>query len=182
MRRSKVAAATRSVLVAVFAGALVGAVVGGLGGRIAMRLIAVWTEGPFFTLGGDEVGVVSLEGTLTLMGKTAQAGIIVGVFYAVIRRALPPRHRAAGFALLVLLLLGGVFLTDTEFRLFEPSLLAAALFLPLFPAVGFGVSALTEKLDPRPERNWERSGKVAVGLIALVGLAAMLANLVDLAG
>jgi hypothetical protein len=170
------------VLVAVVAGALVGAIVGGLGGRVAMRLIAAWTEGPFFTLGGDEVGVVSLEGTLALIGSAAQGGAIVGVFYAVLRWALPQRHRAGVFALLVLLVLGGVFLGDTEFELFEPSLVAVALLLPLFPAAGFGTATLTETLDPRPAASaWTRRGKIAVAVVAFAGLAALLRNLARLA-
>lgn len=99
MSERKVAAA-RGVIIAVISGAAVGAFVGGLGGRLAMRLTAAWTDGPPFTLTGAEVGVLTLGGTLSVMGSAAQGGAIVGLLYAVVRWALPFRHRPSVFALL----------------------------------------------------------------------------------
>ncbi|MGH3024219.1 MAG: hypothetical protein ACRDNI_11230 [Gaiellaceae bacterium] len=171
----------RSVVVAVGCGAAVGAVVGGFGGRVAMRLLAVWTEGPPFTLTGAQVGEVSLGGTLSLMGSTAQLGAIVGLLYAVVRRALPSSRRAAVFGLLALLLPGGIFLGDSEFELFEPPLVGAALFLPIFLLGGLALVPLVERLDPQPPRTWTRNGRLVIAALAVLGLAALLRNLLRLA-
>ncbi len=86
-----------------------------------MRLTAAWTDGPPFTLTGAEVGEMTLGGTLSLLGSTAQAGTIVGLLYAVVRSALPSSHRAGVFALLALLLPGGLILGDDELKRFEPA-------------------------------------------------------------
>ena len=64
----------------------------------------------------------------------------------------------AGAAAGAVLLPGGVFLGDTEFEACDPPLLAAALFLPVFPLCGLVVAAL-----------------------AALGLAAALRNLAELA-
>jgi hypothetical protein len=146
-----------------------------------MRLTAIWTEGPFFTLTGAEVGEVSLDGTLSLIGSAAQASVIVGIFYAAVRWALPPDRAPSVFALLTFLLPGGIFFGDDEFELFDPSLLTAALFVPLFPLGGFALAALVERFDPRPPREWTRNGRVTVAAIGVVGLALILRNVVRLA-
>ena len=171
----------RSLVVAVGAGAAAGAVVGGLGSRVSMRLIAVWTDGPPFTLTGADVGEVTLGGTLSLVGSATQAGAILGLLYAGVRWALPPTNRAATFALLSLLLPGGAFLGDTEFDAFDPPLLAAALFLPVFPLCGLAVAALVERLDPQPAAEWTRNRRLVVAGVAAVGLAVALRNLARLA-
>lgn len=181
MRKRRIARAAWGVLVAVFSGAVVGAVVGGLGGRLAMRLTAVSTEGPPFTLTGNEVGVVTLDGTLSLVADTAKAGALAGLLYAAVRWALPSSHRALVFAPLVLLLLGGLFLSDTEFKLFDPPLLTAAFFLPLFPVFGLGLAGLVERVNPQPPKRWTRNGQIVVAAVAALGLAVMLRNLVELA-
>lgn len=146
-----------------------------------MRLTAMWTEGPTFTLTGAEVGEVTLGGTLSLLGSTALAGAIVGLLYAVVRWTLPSSHRAGAFALLALLLPGGALLGDDEFELFDPSLLTAALFLPVFPIGGLGLAWSVERLDPQPPRRWTRNGRLMVATVALLGLAVLLRNLVELA-
>lgn len=175
------ARAGRSVFVAVLGGAVVGAVVGGLGGRIAMRLTAMWTDGPLFTITGAEVGDVSLDGTLSLVGSAAQGGAIAGLLYAVLRPALPSTHRAGVFALLAVVFAGGAFLGDDEFDLFDPPLLTAALFLPLFPIGAVALSPLVERLDPQPPRAWTGRGRIVVAAVALAGIAIMARNLAALA-
>lgn len=174
-------AVLRSFAVSVLAGVAVGVVVGGLGSRVAMRLTAAWTDGPPFTLNGAEVGEVTGGGTLSLLFSAAQAGVIAGVLYALLRPALPSRLRTAVFAGLALVLGGGIFLGDDEFTLFEPSLLAAALFLPLFPAGGFALAAFVERLDPRQPRPWTRGRQLVVAAVAVAGAATLLRNALELA-
>ena len=177
----RLAAAARGVVVAILCGAVVGVVVGGLGGRLAMRLTAVWTDGPAFTLTGAEVGAVTVGGTLSLLGSTAQAGGLLGLLYALVRPTLPSSRRAVVFAGLALVLPGGLFLGDEEFKLFDPSLVAAVLFLPLFPLAGVALAPLVERLDPGPSTSWTRNRRLVVAVLAVVGFAIMLRNLAELA-
>jgi len=180
MPRGTVAIAALGVTIAVLSGAVVGAVVGGLGGRLAMRLTAAWTDGPPFTLTGAEAGEMTLGGALSLLGSTAQAGTIVGLLYAVVRSALPSSHRAGVFALPALLLPGGLILGDDELKHFEPPLLTAALFLPMFPVGGLALAAMVERLDVRPTTRWTPRRQFVVAAMALLGLGVMLRNLIEL--
>ena len=168
MRKGRIARAAWGVVAAVFSGAVVGAVVGGVGGRVAMRLTAASTEGPPFTLTGNAVGVVTLGGTLSLMAGTVKVGVLAGLLYAAVRWALPSSHRALVFALLALLLLGGLFLSDTEFEQFRPPLLTAAFFLPVFPVFGLGLAALVERLDPQPPKRWTPNGQRVVAALGFL--------------
>jgi hypothetical protein len=171
----------RSVLIAVAAGALLGAVVGGLSARLAMRLVALLTEGPPFTLYGAEVGVITLDGTVSLMTTTAIPGVFAGLLYAAVRGVLPSSRRALAFAGLSTVLLGAVFFRDDEFELFQPPLLAAALFLPFFPLFGFMLATLVERIDPQPAKAQTRNDRLVVVCPAVIGTAAMLVHLVTLA-
>ena len=103
------------------------------------------------------------------------------MLYAAVRWALPSSHRALAFALLALLLPGGPLLSDTEFELFDPPLLAAAFFLPVVPVFGLALAAVVERLDAQPPRRWTRNGRLAVAALAALGLAVMLRNVVELA-
>jgi hypothetical protein len=169
------------VLIGLAAGALVGAVVGGLAARVAMRLVALLTEGPVFTLNGAEVGVITLDGTLSLMVTTAIPGAFAGLLYVTVRSALPSSHRALAFAGLSTLLMGAVFFRDDEFELFEPRLLAAALFLPFFPLFGFTLATVVERLDPQPAKDWTRNARLVIAALVAVGTAAMFIHLATLA-
>lgn len=157
----------RFVLVSVLGGVLVGVVVGGLGSRLSMRLTAALTDGPAFTLTGAEVGVVSLDGTLSLLVSAAQAGAIAGLFYAAARWTLPAERRSLAIAVLFLLLPGGAFMGDDEFRLFTPSLLTVALFLPLFPAGAFALDTIVERIDPASRSRGRIAQHAFTALIAL---------------
>lgn len=171
--------AARTVAVSLLAGAVVGAVVGGLGSRLAMRLIREWTEGPPVTLSGAVVGVVSLDGTLQLVRDGALLGVFAGALYAATRWLLPPQRRTLSAALLGLLLPGGAMLTDTEFELFTPSLLAAALFVPIFPVGAVLLDVIVERAAPRG-LGWSVVAKVAFALSLVVGVAFFARRVVQL--
>jgi hypothetical protein len=70
-------------------GLAVGIVVGGLGGRLAMRLIALLIPDAFgsFTENGNRIGDITLGGSLALI---TFAGLFVGVFVAVIWVVVSP--------------------------------------------------------------------------------------------
>jgi hypothetical protein len=65
------------------AGLAVGVIVGGIGGRLAMRLVALLLPGTFgaFTENGNRIGDITIEGSL---GLIIFAGLFVGIFVAVI--------------------------------------------------------------------------------------------------
>ena len=154
-----------------FAGVAVGAVAGfvvlGLGSRLSMRLIAVWTDPhTSVTLNGAVIGEKTLDGTLRLALQGAISGAVLGLGYVLVRRWLP-EPRAAWFALVTLLLPGGALLGDSEFELFDPPLLAALLFLPVFPLYGAAAAAGTERLAPAPPDAGERPPLAVTGLCAL---------------
>ena len=70
-------------------GLAVGIVVGGLGGRIAMRIVALLIPDAFgsFTENGNRIGDITLEGSLSLI---IFAGLFVGVFVGVIWVVVSP--------------------------------------------------------------------------------------------
>ena len=145
-----------------------------------MRLIAVWTDPEtLVTLNGEIVGQVTLEGTLDLAILGTALGALLGIAYVALRRWLPA-PRPAWFALLMLVLPGGVFLGDTEFELFQPPLLAAILFLPVFPLYGVAAAALADRLAPAPLRV---IGRPPLPLLAVyvLGLVILVANTLRLA-
>lgn len=110
----RVAGVARAMAVATVGGGLSGLLVGGLGGRLAMRLLAVTS--PSAAHGGitdDDaiVGVVSFTGSVALALFTLQAGALGGLVLLLARRVLPgsPGARAAGSALLTGTLGGAAF-------------------------------------------------------------------------
>jgi hypothetical protein len=70
-------------------GLAVGIVVGGLGGRIAMRIVALLIPDAFgaFTENGNRIGDITIEGSL---GLIVFAGLFVGIFVGVIWVVVSP--------------------------------------------------------------------------------------------
>ena len=169
----------RTTAVGVAVGAVAGFVVLGLGSRLSMRLIAAWTDPhTTVTLNGAVIGEKTLDGTLRLAMQGAISGAVLGLGYVLVRRWLPG-PRTAWFALVVLLLPGGALLGDSEFELFDPPLLAALLFLPVFPLYGAVTAAWTERFAPLA-LSGERPPLAVAGLCVL-GLLVFVANTVRLA-
>ncbi|MBI2170140.1 MAG: hypothetical protein HYU28_11685 [Actinobacteria bacterium] len=142
---------------ATVAGILAGVLVFGVGGRIAMRILAVTSSDAVqgaFTDDGLEIGEVTLEGTigLILFGGIF-GGVIGGWFYAIIRQFLPTtptRRRWAGAAIGVAI--GTQLFVDSEgrdFSILEPIWLPVALFVLLSGLFGFLVPLIADRL-----RNW----------------------------
>jgi hypothetical protein len=117
-------------------GAVLGALILGVGGRIAMRVIATATTG---TSG------FSLGGTLTVVFLGAASGTVTGVILSVTRVLLGrwPAARTIAFWLLL------VAITLRGLRPLDP--LRVALFLPLVVLLGILLSLLTR--DPETTRT-----------------------------
>jgi hypothetical protein len=111
-------------------GALIGLPVLGIGGRVAMRIIAMYTR---------PVPFLSFEGTLTVVLSGMASGIAGAIFYALLDWRLP-RYRAMRGVLFA------AFLGFVTARGLHPvELLPLALFSPL--VVLYGVVL---------ERSWHR--------------------------
>ena len=111
-------------------GVAVGLPILGIGGRIAMRLIAHATSvAPSFSVGG----------TVTVLSLGALSGAAGGVIYAVLVRLL--RHRAAVRVLVFALVL--VLLTLRGASPFTP--LTLSLFLPLTLLYGAALHLLHQR-------------------------------------
>lgn len=118
------------------AGALLGLLVGGVGGRLAMMLLAALNPQAtgLLTDDGFTIGQFTLLGSLQLLGASAQIGVIgAAVYFAVRRLMIGPRWFqvlaiSLGSAVVVGSLL--VHTGDTvDFTVLAPTWLAIALFV-----------------------------------------------------
>lgn len=127
----------RSVAAASVAGALVGIVVGGVGGRLAMALLAALNREDHGVLTDDgfTIGQFTVGGTAMLLAATAQLGVAGGLVYLVLRRlALGPRWlRVASLCVGVAVVLEALLLTPdgVDFTALDPGWLPVVLFLAL---------------------------------------------------
>jgi hypothetical protein len=134
----------RNWLHGILVGGATGLVVLGVGGRLAMRAIAL-QERPAaaFTVGG----------TITVMLLGAASGIAGGLLHVLLFRFLPHFHwlrRTLFAALLILITLRG--LSGTA------SALSVTLFLPLVVVYGIIVAGLLER---RARSEWETPDPLA---------------------
>jgi hypothetical protein len=146
----------RALCVAVVAGGTAGALVGGLGGRLAMRIIAATSSDQAqgsITEAEEVVGKITLEGTLGLVIFVGIAGgAIMAVFYLLVRRWLPGPAWLSGllFGMLLLAVFGRIDPVDPnnpDFVLVGPAWLAALVFTVLVPLYGLVLGPMVARLD-----------------------------------
>ncbi|WP_194288563.1 hypothetical protein [Ornithinicoccus halotolerans] len=130
----------RTVAAASAAGALLGLLVGGVGGRLAMALLAAQNPDSAGALTDDgfPIGQFTVAGTIHLLGGTLQLGLLAGLVYVVLR-GLPRGPRWLRIAVLTALgtvAFGAVVIQPdgVDFTALGPEWLPVALFL-LIPAV-----------------------------------------------
>ena len=175
--QSNLEVVVRSVAAASVAGALVGIVVGGIGGRLAMALLAALNREDHGVLTDDgfTIGHFTVGGTVMLLAATAQLGVAGGLVYLVLRRlALGPRWlRVLSLCVGVAVVLEALLLTPDgiDFTALDPSWLPVALFLAL-PAVFVWLLALLCEHWLAPD-SWYATGPLRLVastlLVCLVG-------------
>lgn len=141
--RHDVTAFVRALTVAVFVGGLVGAVIGGVGGRVAMRVLAATSDDNLkgvLTDDQEEVGEITLGGTVGLIIFIAILGVALALIYLLLRRWLPAGRsaRALWFAGLLWAIQGAdMFDPDSfDFTQLEPHWLAVGMFTAILLAAG----------------------------------------------
>lgn len=146
-RRARLLAGT------VAAGALVGLVVAGIGGRLAMRIIASTSDPSVqgvVTDDGFVVGAVTLSGTLQfVLLEGLPSGILAGLIYLALRPFLlgRPGTRYATCGLWGVAVFGPtlVHVDGVDFNLLGPAWLAIALFVALPGLLGLLVPPAVER-------------------------------------
>lgn len=159
-------------------GLAVGIVVGGLGGRVAMRLIALLIpeSAGAFTENGNRIGDITLEGSLSLI---VFAGLFVGIFVAVIwvvvspwlPHSLGPRALAAAVLAIGLGSFALIEGSNPDFGVlgFDPRVIA--VLLGLVGLVGASMALIDRWLDRRlPQARSITSAATGVyAAMALIG-------------
>lgn len=155
----RLALALLRLVVIVIVGALLGLLVGGVGGRLAMMLLARLSPEATGVTSDDGfvMGQFTASGTLNLLAAGTFLGAIGGVIYALLRGLMiGPRwfqvlSVGGGPAVVV-----GSMLVQTDgvdFRLLQPTWLAIALFVAI-PGV---FAALLTLVSERVLRAWSTS-------------------------
>jgi hypothetical protein len=184
-------AASRRNAAIVLAGLGLGVVIGGIGGRLAMYLLARLNPEATGVVSDDGfvMGQVTLSGTLNLLVVGGFLGAFGGVVYALARHLTfgPPWWRLTSVALGAgLPVAASIVHTDgVDFTLLEPVGLAVALFVAIPAAYGLALALLVERFAPPPP-GWGRlealrwllrAGAAAVVAAAFLNLAGDVATL-----
>ncbi len=158
-------------------GGLVGGfLVGGVGGRLAMRVVAVQTPDHYQGLTTDDgatTGEISLGGTISLVVFVTLVGVIGGLLYVAVRPILPPapglRLAAWGVTTGVL---GGVSVVQSDgvdYTVLGSPAASVVMFVALVAGYGVVTAAVADRLL-RPD-GWARTASLRRVLPALILVA-----------
>ncbi|MFP5326254.1 MAG: hypothetical protein ACLGHT_02090 [Acidimicrobiia bacterium] len=183
MFQQEAVVALRRLGASVFAGALAGVVVGGIGGRLAMMLLAVVNPSAKGIKSDDgfEIGRLTLSGSLNLLIVGLLLGAAGGAIYNVVRvlRFGPRWFQIPALAIGPGVVVGSMLVhTDgVDFTVLRPVWLSVGLFV-LIPALyGALVTVLAERwLDPDSKAASLHPG-IAIAPVVLVAPIAPLAAL-----
>jgi hypothetical protein len=170
------AALLRVLGAGMIAGMLAGLLTIGIGGRIAMRISGALYqhEHPGATTvtdsSGQQVGVISLAGTLDLLAQGMFAGALGGLMYVMLRRWLPDarRPRALASSSLILLIAGTVIVNaeNQDFGRIGMPWLNVLMFGLIVVLFGYLVAPLAEWLIELSHRKG-RPGFRRIGIAAM---------------
>jgi hypothetical protein len=176
--------------VAVAGGAVGGFIAAGLGSRLVMRIIALADPGTDGARTDAEatVGEFTFGGTFELAVLGTIAGVMGGLAYLGLRRwlPLPAAWRGLTYGVVTLVTVGQLLFdtNNADFQIFEPIVLAIALFSALFLVNGFIVAPLVDRFHPDPDYAVSlRVSRAVTGVLALVcvlGLAAYAGTVVEM--
>lgn len=129
--------AARQVAVATAAGALSGLLVGGIGGRLAMMLLARLAPETAGVLSDDGffIGQLTLSGTLNLLVITTFIGVLGGGIYLVVRGLMigPRWFQVLSISLGPAIVVGAMLVNPdgVDFTALRPTWLAIAVFVAI---------------------------------------------------
>lgn len=152
----------RKVAAAVTAGAVTGLVVNGVGGRLAMLLMARLNPQATGRVSDDGfvMGRFVLSSTLNLLVIGTVFGVLGGLVFLAVRqlRFGPAWFRTASITIGPAVVVGSMLVhTDgVDFRLLQPAWLAIALFVALPGVFALAVSRLVDRWTA--EGSWFRTG------------------------
>jgi hypothetical protein len=184
-------AASRRNAAIVLTGLGLGVVIGGIGGRLAMYLLARLNPEATGVVSDDGfvMGQFTLSGTLNLLVVGGSLGTFGGVVYALARHLTfgPSWWRLTSVALGAGLPVGALIVhpDGVDFTLLEPLWLAVALFVAIPALYGVLLALVVEERAPTPPGwgRWEvlrwvlRAGAASVVVAAFLDLASDVAAL-----
>jgi hypothetical protein len=171
-------------LVAIGAGAITGAVVGGIGGRLVMLVIRLQSDGSVRGLVTDDGFTIGQFSTATMFLMTVAAGLgaASGMFYLLLRRALPRRGRALGWGVVLGLFTGADILEPANFDFValdsKPFIVASFVLLPMVAALVIAI-VIERLLTVEP---WSRRGLTVVLVLGALPLVPVLPVFLVVAG
>ena len=171
--------ALRTFAAATAAGVASGVVVGGIGGRLAMSVLAAQNPEDHGTLTDDGfvMGQVTLGGTINLIGATYFLGLFASLLYLALRGLLigPLWFQVASMAVGAGVVVGALLVNPdgVDFTLLDPPLLPIALFVAI-PILCVATLALLAHGFLRPD-SWFATGdlRLIVVLTAVLWIVAL---------
>lgn len=192
MRVAREVGPARHAVQLLFAGVVSGigaGAIAGLGSRAAM--LAIRRMNPSHngarTHANAEVGIVTAEGTLSLVIEGMFYGFFGGLFYMLVRRWMPGTglRKALVFSAFLLVVGGGAVLDGNyEYFRYVSTWRSVGLFALLYPLFGLIASPLTERLGrgaqgPPDDRAIAWTGYVVVAALAIWSAARGFVSLRD---
>jgi len=173
---------TRDIARGGLAALLVGLVGCGLGSRLVMRLAALLVPESrgFITENGNQIGTITLDGSLSLVMSGLFIGLLGGVIWVAISPWIPGTGlRRAGLAAFIGIGLGAAGLIDganSDFNVLQHDPRVVASLIVLVGLIGFGFAAVDGWLERRmppvtTQRTWSAS---AYELITVLGVLIIL--------
>jgi hypothetical protein len=177
--RAAGARAVRPLAAATAAGVASGIVVGGVGGRLAMGLLAAQNPEDHGRLTDDGfvMGQFTLSGTINLIGATYFLGLFASLVYLALRGLLfgPLWFQVASMAVGAGVVVGALLVSPdgVDFTLLDPPLLPILLFVAI-PVLCVAMLAWLAQRFLRPVSWWATADlRLVVGLTAVLWIVGL---------
>lgn len=175
------ASLARAAVGGLAAGLLAAVIAGGVGSRVLMRIIATMSRSHYGenTHGDAVVGLVTFDGTLSLLSQALFYGVPGAVMFAIFGRWIPGTGWRRGLLFgIFLIFVGGPNLLSPdnyEFHRYIPLALSIGMFALLMPLFGVVLVPLWRRLagrEPiRPRNRFVNAlGYAAMGFLVVQGI------------